>query len=424
MDTRYNLAAVVTSFCLQVARTARGLPSLRWAGTWFSGLFLIAETGEIMPTDRRQALRGLAALLILLTGTSVGAAENWADKMFDHTSHKFGVVATGAKAEHRFPFTNTYEEDVLVVSMRSSCGCSSPKATKQVVKKLETAEIVVSLDTRKFSHRKDATTTIAFQFEKYTDQGLLKSPKAEVRLQTYAYIRQDVVLTPGSVQFGSVREGTASRKEVKLSYAGSNTWRIIDVKCDNPHLQVQAAETGRGSGLVKYVIQAGLKDDAPAAYLREHITLITNDDNPNSKRVLIAVEGIIEPAVSVNPSPLSFGIVEPNKPVTKSIVITADDPFKVVAASGSDGRFQFVVPTRLSKTQVVRVVFTPDFHRGPFDGKITIETDISNHERLGLAVNGRVGSAEEDDPDEALPRSTSDEEPIREHGRPLTPVAP
>ena len=412
MDTRYRLIAVVTSFCCQWARTAGSMPSLAGACTWFSGVFHIADAAEGMPTGRRQILRGLAALLILLTGSSSGAAKNWADEMFKNASHNFGVVATQAKVEHRFPFTNIYEEDVFVVSTRSSCRCSSGKATKQMVKKHETAEIVVSLDTRHYNGRKDATVTVQFQFEKPTAQGPRRSPKVEVRLQTYSYIRQDVVLTPGSVQFGSVREGTPARKEVNLAYAGLNTWKITDIKWENPDIDVQATETGRGGGLVKYLIQVDLKGDAPAAYIREHITLVTNDNNPNAKRVLIAVEGVVEPAVSVNPSPLSFGIVEPDKPVCKIIVLTADDPFKVIAVTSPDGRFDFdEIPPKANKTQLVRVVFTPDPRRGPFDCKITIQTDISNNETLDLAVNGRVGSTEEDTPKEAPPESVPAEEP-------------
>ena len=399
------------------------MPSLAWADARSSDTSHLAQVGEGVPTDRRVHY-GLAALFILLTGPSLGVAQNWANKMFDDATHNFGVVATGAKVEHRFPFTNIYEEDVHVVSTRTSCGCSSVKATKQMVKKFETAEIVVSLNTRNFSHRKDATITVEFQFEKPTDQGSLRSPKVEVRLQTYSYIRQDVVLTPGSVQFGSVREGTACRKEVNLSYAGANTWAIAATECANPHLEVQPMESSRGGGLVKYLIQVDLKGDAPAGYIREHVTLVTNDDNPNAKRVLIAVEGIVEPAVSVNPSPLSFGIVEPDKPVTKNIVVTADDPFKVIAATRPDERFQIRIPPKANKTQLVRVVFTPDSRRGPFDGKITIQTDIPNHETLDLAVNGRVGSTDQDPPKEAPPESVLAEEPNKENGQPPAPVAP
>ena len=159
MDTRYRSVAALTSLCRRISRITGGAPSVR----------------------------GLAALAILLAGTSGGFAQNWAEKMFDHTSHNFNVVATGAKVEHRFPFSNIWEEDVLIISTKSSCRCNSVKATKQMIKTHETAEIVVGLDTREFSQRRDATITVEFQFEKLTAEGnRIRSRPVEARLQTYA----------------------------------------------------------------------------------------------------------------------------------------------------------------------------------------------------------------------------------------------
>ena len=54
--------------------------------------------------------------------------QDWARKMFDDTTtHDFGVVARGAKAEHRFVIENIYEEDAHIKSVTSSCQCSKPQ---------------------------------------------------------------------------------------------------------------------------------------------------------------------------------------------------------------------------------------------------------------------------------------------------------
>ena len=58
------------------------------------------------------------AVVVLLGGVSTGhAGEDWARAMFDHTTHDFGVVARGAKVEHRFIIENIYEEDAHVESL-------------------------------------------------------------------------------------------------------------------------------------------------------------------------------------------------------------------------------------------------------------------------------------------------------------------
>ena len=44
-------------------------------------------------------------MLAVIVGQSA-AAQDWAEAMFDHTSHNFGMVARGAESAHLFPFEN------------------------------------------------------------------------------------------------------------------------------------------------------------------------------------------------------------------------------------------------------------------------------------------------------------------------------
>jgi hypothetical protein len=72
---------------------------------------------------------------------SPALAQEWAKKMFPVTSHNFGTVAKGAKTEYRFVFRNVYKEDLHVVGVRTSCGCTSPEVTRHDLKTHETGEV-------------------------------------------------------------------------------------------------------------------------------------------------------------------------------------------------------------------------------------------------------------------------------------------
>ncbi len=67
-------------------------------------------------------------LVVALTGTT-GLGQEWAEKMFDHTSYDFGTVAAGTKVEHRFRFENIYVEDVQLLSVRGECPYCSAHPT-------------------------------------------------------------------------------------------------------------------------------------------------------------------------------------------------------------------------------------------------------------------------------------------------------
>ena len=120
----------------------------------------------------------LAALLIVMT-LPVLAQADWASDMFKETSHNFGMVARGADTRFSFVFTNKYKEDVVIESVQSTCRCTIPSFTKQVIKPGETAQVNIQLDTRNFIGRKDATITVHFSKPFY----------AEVQLHSFCIIR-------------------------------------------------------------------------------------------------------------------------------------------------------------------------------------------------------------------------------------------
>lgn len=308
----------------------------------------------------------LALLLLTLAG-SPGFAQQWAQEMFDRTSHNFGTVARGAKVEQTFTVENIYEEDARVSSVRSSCGCTTATYPKGILKTWDKGKIVVQVDTRGFFGQKDATLTVVLD----------KPFPAEVQLHVHTYIRRDVVVQPGAVEFGTVYQGTSRLEKVTVDYAGRTNWQILKVESANPHLQAQVVETSRGMGQATYDLRVTLKKSAPAGYIRDHVVLVTNDRNPRASRVPVAVEGIVIPAVTARPSPLSGVVVETGKTVTERLIVQGKMPFQIVSAVSSDPRFQCTVLPRTKTLYVVQVAFTAGQTPGKVSSKIRIQTDLA-----------------------------------------------
>ncbi len=58
------------------------------------------------------------AVTVLALCAALG--QDWATKMFETTSHDFGTVARGERAEFEFVLENLYVEDVHIVGVRTS----------------------------------------------------------------------------------------------------------------------------------------------------------------------------------------------------------------------------------------------------------------------------------------------------------------
>ena len=310
-------------------------------------------------------------VLLALMASSAAVAEEWAQQMFKTSSHNFGTIARAAKAECEFTFQNTYEEDVHVASVRSSCGCTSVrvKDNKETLKTWETGAIVAHINSDKFLGTKGATITVTFD----------RPYHAEVRLQVRTYIRDDVVLNPGSIQFGSVSQGTAGQQRLAVGLAGQTDWRILDVKSDNPHLSGEVVEAAADGGRIVYHLTVRLDAGAPAGYLRDHVMLLTNDSQRS--QIPVAVEGRVVSTVSVGPRMLSLGVVKPGEKVSKQVVVRGKEPFRIVQIEAEGDGFEFpVASTEKAKPfHVIPVTFVAGRQQqGTIVQTIRIQTDLGD----------------------------------------------
>jgi hypothetical protein len=338
--------------------------------------------------QRKTTLAAVVGFLLPLCAASADARD-WAAEMFDKTTHDFGVVARGAKAEYRFIIENNNEEDIRIESVTSSCHCTTPKLAKQVLKSWEKTELVVALDTRSEPGRKDATIDVVFA-----------APySARVQLHTHAFIRGDVVVQPGAVQFGSVNQGVESTREAKVLYAiGRTDWQIQRVECSNPHIEARIAETNRNSTQVAYSLTVKLKADTPPGYIQEPLMLVTNDLDPSKARIPVSVEGLVAAALTVRPASLTMGVAELGKPVTSNLVIQGRTPFRIVAVRSSDDRFEGKVPAESKAFHIIPVTFlaknasaTP----GKITAKIRIETDLGGASAVEVVATVELLAADD-----------------------------
>jgi len=308
-------------------------------------------------------LTGFVVFAVFAASTSF--AQDWARNMFKITEHDFGSVARGAKAEYRFVFENLYMEDVHVVSVRTSCGCTTPSVENELLKTYDKGAVLAHFNTDTFLGQRGATLTVTIDKPFY----------AEVQLHVKGFIRGDVVVEPGSVQVGAIDQGVGADQTVTINYAGRSDWQITDVKSSNSYITAKAVETGRNYGQVSYALQVHVDPTAPAGYLDDHLMLMTNDEA--GQQVPVLVEGRIMPGITVSPTALFMGVVQPGQKVTKQLVVKSKKPFKILGITCEDKSFKFDTSKEnaAKELHLVPVTFTAGADAGKVMKTIKIETD-------------------------------------------------
>ena len=313
-------------------------------------------------------MRKVFALLICLVAVeSTCSAQEWANKMFLVTSHDFGTVARGAKAEFHFQFKNLYEEDLHIASVQSSCGCTTPQLSKPDLKTFETAEVVADFNTRDFLGQKSATIKVRID----------KPFPAEVQLHVTGFIRSDVVLQPGAIDLGTVDVGTEVEKKLQVTYAGREDWQIIDVKTADPNFEVEVSELARGAGKVSYELLVRFTKTAPVGFVKDQLILVTND--ARARELPVDVSGRVISEITISPTSLFMGTLRPGQTVTKKLRVYGKKPFKIIDVKCPDKSFEIETSKEAKSVHVIPVVFTAGDDPGKVARKISIMTDQGDH---------------------------------------------
>lgn len=316
-------------------------------------------------------MRGIClsvAAVLLLVPAPAARGQSWSDAIIPEKTYDFGTVARGSRLRHAFRIVNATEHDVHIAGWRTKCGCTDVKVGSKAIPPGTQTTIEVTLDTTKFQDHKASGITLIFDRPQF----------AEVDLTVNAFIRSEVLLSPGSVDLGVVPRGTARTQRSTLTYHGSvPDWSITKLNTISEHVTAELREVSRSpGGAVQYALTATLNPTAPAGYFRDEITLSTSD--PSSPTIPVSVTATVQPAVSVAPAVLNLGRLKPGQTVEKVVVVRAGRPFRVVEATASASGLSAAVPAADSARPLhtLKVRLTAPEQPGPFHSTLEVLTDL------------------------------------------------
>ena len=360
------------------------------------GVKLAAKNTKNAQGTQRKNVRALLFLLIYIVLAESAAADSWGANLFPTKRHDFGQVTLGANAEFRFELKNIYDSDLRLVSLRSSCSCTSAQFSTSLLKPGATGAVIVRFNTSG-QHLRSNSSVLSVQLE--TAVGGI--PRTDmVQLFVSGYIRPDVLLTPGSVEFGAVPEGTSVTRTLLLEYTGRPGWALMGIKRSLPFIYARAEELRRERGDVTYRITAILTEDAPSGYVRDILRFTTNELPPGRTEpveITLPVQGVVTAAMQTKPSPIQIGILAPGETTVKNIIIRSDTPFRITNVSASDNRFRFAFSDQASTIQLVSVSFSarqvlPGQSLGAINVTEVIRISTNDPQQNSISINafGRI----------------------------------
>ncbi|WNJ18813.1 DUF1573 domain-containing protein [Pontibacter sp. G13] len=234
--------------------------------------------------------------LVLFAWTSVFAQVQDAPKklQFDKTTHQFGQLDKGDPAEHTFVFTNQSEEPVTLTRVKASCGCTTPKWSKEPIAPGKTGEIQVKYNSQRVGK---FTKSITVTYDS-VERPIVLYIKGEV-LNPQADPSMNYPQKQGNMGFDKISQNVGvldsdKSKSLTFKFRNNGALPITFKQTMDPTMRMEVRPSATtiipgGIGTITVVVR-GEKFDKQGPF-SQAITLATNDaDQPNK---IITVSGSI-----------------------------------------------------------------------------------------------------------------------------------
>lgn len=168
---------------------------------------------------------------------------------FERTEHDFGKInEADGRVTTIFKFENQGMSPLVLNNVRASCGCTTPKWTKEPIEPGQSGEITVTYNPNGRPGRFQKTITVTSNASEGTKKLYIKGeviPKSAQPVNNYPFKRGELSLKTNSIEFGKVKKDS-ERQSRELEYANQAKDELtVDVLAAtaNPELACQASLT-------------------------------------------------------------------------------------------------------------------------------------------------------------------------------------
>jgi hypothetical protein len=318
----------------------------------------------------RRIILAWSIVLALFSPSARAQNLDWVNSALPERAYDFGTVARGSQIRHAFPLVNRTNSEIRILNWETKCGCTNVRVGAKVIPPGTQTTIEATIDTTKFLGYKPSGLTLVFERPDFV----------RVDLNLSCFIRGDIVMNPGQIDFGIVRRSDKMPSaSLTLTYAGGRSdWEITRMKTQSAKVKAELRELNRtADGQVSFSLTAALQPGVPNGYFKDEITLLTND--PQGPTIPVSVSANIQSAVAVTPSIINFGGVRPGEAVSKTVMVRSSQPFSITRLSASEDGLQTVDGSpKPSPLHQVKLTLKAPRREGPHHATVTIETDIKD----------------------------------------------
>lgn len=320
--------------------------------------------------------------MLAVVGIVATAVPAWAGGPSDLFTEKvadFGTTPKGTVLVHYFRFTNTTNQTLTLGAPRVSCGCTSASVSKNSVSPGESAAVIAYMDTRRIPVPNVTKSVLVYV--------PVLSHQEEVTLKVQTVARDDLMMSPDTLNLGTVKAGAGGKVSTKVTFMSDANWKVQEATSTGSFVKADIKEESRNGSMVTYTITASLEKDCPAGNWISDINLKTSNAAVAKLRIPVLVN-VEAPAITSESAAL--GNLPLGVETEKKIKLQGGKPFKILEVKGTDEQLKVVVDKNdASETHTIVLAANPKTVGG-FTRNVEIVTDSKEQPKLIIPVTAKV----------------------------------
>lgn len=319
---------------------------------------------------------GLVGVLAFNTLALAGPVDFFSEKEKD-----FGVSPKGTVLVHYFRFTNTTKETITLGQPRVSCGCVTPALTSNRLAPGESGAVIAYMDTKRIPNAGITKTVLVYV--------PFTSPRLEeVALKVTTVTRDDLMMSPDTLAFGTVTKGKGATATTKVTFTSDANWTVKKATSTGGFVSVEAKPSAKNGSIVTYDVIATLDKDCPAGNWTSDVYLETSNAVVAKLRIPVTVN--VTAAVAASPEAVAFGSLTMGTASEQKVTIQSATPFKILEVKGGDAQLKVTADTETAKAVHTVVIAANPAAAGGFTRSVEIITDNKDQPSIIVPVTAKV----------------------------------
>lgn len=354
-------------------------------------------------------MRNLITIALLVFCLPIVAQQIGPNVSWDKETHDFGEIKEAdGKVTHKFEFTNTGNEPLVVTNVRPSCGCTSSDYTKEPVMPGAKGYVSATFNPLRRPGKFSKTITITTNTEKPTTilrftGNVIQKPKSKEELHPRKLGNLNV--KTNHLALGSVKNTDIKTDQIPMI---NLTDAPIQIEFKNvpSHLKIKALPAKLNpneEGKIVVTFNAEMKNDW--GFVMDKITVLVNgetDDNKNRISVSASItedfSGINKadaPIASFDNKVFNFGKIRQGEKVSHNFNLTNSGKSDLIIrkTKASCGCTLLNLDKKViapGETATFDVTFDSNGKKNRQNKSITVITNDPNNSQISLRISGEV----------------------------------